>query len=116
MDFVNANGIKKDSDFRQVYKSGKSFANRLLVMYVVKNNLDINRVGFSVSKKIGKAVVRNKVKRRMRESFRLCSNDNMIKLGYDFVFIARMPISESDFISTQKSMINLFKKGNIIRR
>ncbi len=116
MDFVNANGIKKDSEFRQVYKTGKSFANRLLVMYVVKNNLDINRVGFSVSKKIGKAVVRNKVKRRMRESFRLYSNEDNLKLGYDFVFIARMPISESDFISTQKSMMNLFKKGNIIRR
>ncbi|CAH2215340.1 ribonuclease P protein component [Tepidibacter aestuarii] len=116
MDFVNANGIKKDSDFRKVYKTGKSFANRLLVMYVVKNNLDINRVGFSVSKKIGKAVVRNKVKRRMRESFRLYTNENNLKVGYDFVFIARMPISESDFMSTQKSMIHLFKKANIVKR
>nr|WP_248484910.1 ribonuclease P protein component [Tepidibacter aestuarii] len=113
---MNANGIKKDSDFRKVYKTGKSFANRLLVMYVVKNNLDINRVGFSVSKKIGKAVVRNKVKRRMRESFRLYTNENNLKVGYDFVFIARMPISESDFMSTQKSMIHLFKKANIVKR
>ncbi|SHH30527.1 ribonuclease P protein component [Tepidibacter thalassicus] len=116
MNFVNAQGIKKDSDFRQVYKKGKSFANRLLVMYVLENNLGINRVGFSVSKKVGKSVVRNNVRRLIRENFRLISKDEKIKIGYDIVFISRVAAKDSNFDSIKKSMINLFKKANIIKR
>ncbi|SHK04135.1 ribonuclease P protein component [Tepidibacter formicigenes] len=116
MNFVNAQGIKKDSEFRHVYKQGKSFANRLLVMYILKNDLDINRVGFSVSKKVGISVVRNHVKRLIKESFRLISKDDKVKTGYDIVFISRVAAKDSDFNSIQKSMINLFKKANIIKR
>ena len=57
MDFKNTKGIKKDSDFRKVYKHGKSFANKYLVMYILDNKSDFNRVGISVSKKVGKANV-----------------------------------------------------------
>ena len=49
MDFKSTNGLRKDSEFRRVYKHGKSFANKYLVMYILKNNTDINRIGFSVS-------------------------------------------------------------------
>ncbi|MCG4734836.1 ribonuclease P protein component, partial [Casaltella massiliensis] len=55
MDFKNTKVIKKDSDFRKVYKHGKFFANKYLVMYILDNKSDFNRVGFSVSKKVGKA-------------------------------------------------------------
>ena len=75
MDLKNTKGIKKDSDFRIVYKHGKSFANKYLVMYILDNKSDFSRVGFSVSKKVGKATVRNKVRRRIREGFRLIGDE-----------------------------------------
>ena len=67
MDFKRTQGLKKDSDFRKVYKHGKSFANRNLVMYILDNKSDSTRVGISVSKKVGNAINRNKVRRRIKE-------------------------------------------------
>ena len=58
--------LKKNRDFQQVYKKGTSFANRYLVMYVMDNGLEINRVGISVSKKVGNSVVRHRVKRLIK--------------------------------------------------
>ena len=63
--------LKKNQDFQSVYRNGKSYANRLLVMYVLENNLDKNRLGISVSKKVGNSVVRHHVTRLVRESYRL---------------------------------------------
>ena len=63
MDFKRTQGLKKDSDFRKVYKHGKSFANRNLVMYILDNKSDSTRVGISVSKKVGNAINRNKIRR-----------------------------------------------------
>ncbi len=114
MNFVKGQGLKKDADFRKVYKKGKSFANRLLVVYILKNNLDISRMGISVSKKVGKSIVRNKVRRLIRENFRLTSMDDKIKTGYDIVFIARVAAKDSDFQSIQKSMLHLLKKSNML--
>ena len=69
MDFKRTQGLKKDSDFRKVYKHGKSFANRNLVMYILDNKSDSTRVGISVSKKVGNAINRNKIRRRIKESY-----------------------------------------------
>lgn len=113
MDFENAQGLKKDADFRNVYKHGKSFANRTLVIYVLKNSLNINRIGFSVSKKVGKSTVRNRVRRLIRENFRLLSDNRSLKFGYDIVFISRVAAREADFQSVKKSMIHLIKKSNL---
>ncbi len=63
--------IKKDSDYRKVYRIKNSISNKSLVMFTLKNNLNETRVGISVSKKIGKAVVRNKVRRRIKEAYRI---------------------------------------------
>ena len=93
MDFKRTQGLKKDSDFRKVYKHGKSFANRNLVMYILDNKSDSTRVGISVSKKVGNAINRNKIRRRIKESYRLNIDAN-VKYGYDIVFIARVAIKE----------------------
>ena len=66
-----SDSLKKNDDFRNVYKKGKSFANRYLVMYVLENHTDKNRLGISVSKKVGNSVVRHRVTRLVRESYRL---------------------------------------------
>ena len=63
--------LKKNRDFQNVYKKGKSYANRYLVMYVLKNDTDRNRLGISVSKKVGNSVIRHHVTRLIRESYRL---------------------------------------------
>ena len=63
--------LKKNRDFQNVYKKGKSYANRYLVMYVLKNDTERNRLGISVSKKVGNSVIRHHVTRLIRESYRL---------------------------------------------
>ena len=70
------NCIKKNDEFRAVYKNGKSYANRYLVMYVKDNDRESNRIGISVSKKVGNSVVRHRITRIMREIYRL--NDDSI--------------------------------------
>ncbi len=112
MNFKETQGLQKDSDFRKVYKYGKSIANKFLVMYTFPNKLDSNRVGISVSKKVGKAHVRNKTRRRIKESYRL-NIDGNIKPGYDIVFIARIAIKDVDYEQVQKSMKHLIRKANL---
>ena len=63
--------LKKNKDFQVVYKNGKSYANRYLVLYVRENGMDKNRLGISVSKKVGNSVVRHHLTRLIRESYRL---------------------------------------------
>ena len=71
--------VKKNSEFQVIYRNGTSYANRLLVMYVMKTGEDENRIGISVSKKVGNSVVRHHITRLLREIFRL--NNNRIKTG-----------------------------------
>ena len=61
--------LKKNSDFQKVYRNGRSFANRFLVMYVLENEKNCNRIGISVSKKVGNSVIRHHITRLIRESY-----------------------------------------------
>ena len=81
------NSLKKNDDFKNVYKKGKSYANRFLVMYVLENKTDQNRLGISVSKKVGNSVVRHRVTRLVRESYRL--HENIFNSGLDIVVVGR---------------------------
>lgn len=115
MDFNRTKGLKKDSDFRKVYKHGKSFANKYLVLYILKNKSEYSRVGMSVSKKVGKAVTRNRVRRLIKEVYRLNIDEN-IEDGYDIVFIARIPSQNAEFKDIQKSVKSLVKKAGICKK
>lgn len=113
--------LKKNFEFKIIYRRGKSFANDLLVMYILRNkknrdeNLNIyNKLGVSVSKKVGNSVVRSRSKRLISESFRL--NDEFITKGYDFIFIARNPIKDKNFRDVEKAMKNLFKKAGLYNK
>ena len=112
MDFNRTKGLKKDSDFRKVYKHGKSFANRYLVMYILNNKSENSRIGISVSKKVGKAIIRNKVRRRIKEAYRVNIDEN-VKYGYDIVFIARVAIKDAEYKDIEKSMKHLVKKSEM---
>ena len=112
MDFNRTQGLKKDSDFRKVYKHGKSFSSRYLVMYILNNKSENSRIGISVSKKVGKAIIRNKVRRRIKEAYRLNIDEN-VKIGYDIVFIARVAIKDAEYKDIEKSMKHLVKKAEM---
>ena len=87
--------LKKNSDFQKVYRQGKSYANRYLVMYVLENHTEGNRLGISVSKKVGNSVIRHHLTRLIRESYRL--HEDMFNNGLDIVVIARGTAREVSF-------------------
>lgn len=105
--------LKKRKDFQLVYSRGKSYANRYLVMYRMKNHTDKVRLGISVSKKVGNSVVRHRITRLIRESYRL--NEEKFDAGYDYVVIARAGtkgISYSDMESALLHVGGLHRKRN----
>ena len=102
----------KNKDFQIVYKKGKSNANKYLVMYVLENNEKENRLGISVSKKVGNSVVRHRITRLIRESYRL--NSNKFKLGYDIVIIARTNAKEKTYHELESALLHLAKLHYII--
>lgn len=105
------NSIKKNSDFQKVYRTGKSYANKLLIMYVKENGGEVNRIGISVSKKVGNSVVRHHITRLIREIFRL--NENMLDKGLDIVVVARPAAKESDFKLIESAYLHLCGLHNI---
>ena len=97
--------LKKNRDFQNVYKKGKSYANRYLVMYVLKNDTERNRLGISVSKKVGNSVVRHRTTRLIRESYRL--NQDNLKTGYDMVVIARQTAKGQNYHTIESAFLHL---------
>ena len=87
--------LKKNQDFKTVYGHGKSCANRYLVMYVLGNDSSGNRLGISVSKKVGNSVVRHRLTRLIRESYRL--NESHFSKGFDIVVIARVSAKNATY-------------------
>ncbi|SCY62941.1 ribonuclease P protein component [Alkaliphilus peptidifermentans] len=106
-----SDGLRKNDDFRKVYKNGNSMANKLLIIYLMKNFTEVNRVGFTVSKKVGKSVVRSRVKRLLKESYRL--NVNKVQIGYDIVFIARENCKEANYKEIESAMLHLIRKMKV---
>lgn len=86
------NRLKSNKEFKKVYDRGKSFANKYLVIFFIKNGMDYNRVGFVTTKKLGNAVKRNLYRRRLKEVYRL--NSENLKPGYDIILLFRSRIPE----------------------
>ena len=108
-----SDSLKKNADFQYVYKNGKSYANKYLVMYVVENNTDRNRLGISVSKKVGNSVVRHRITRLIRESYRL--HENIFNSGLDIVVIARNSASSVSYQEIESALLHLAKLHHIIK-
>ena len=104
--------LKKNLEFQHVYKNGKSKANRLLVMYVVENNQNINRLGISVSKKVGNSVVRHHFCRLVRESYRL--HEKIFNSGLDIVVLARKSAADASYADIESALLHLAKLHHII--
>lgn len=108
------NSIKKNKDFQAVYKTGKSYANKLLVMYVKKTDMPKSRIGISVSKKVGNSVVRHHITRLIRESFRL--HEDMVEAGLDIVVVARAAAKEENYKTIESAYLHLCGLHNIIKK
>ena len=101
--------LKSNRDFQAVYGKGKSYANRYLVMYVLENGL-----GISVSKKVGNSVVRHKITRLIRESYRL--HESIFNSGLDIVVIARVNAREAGYAEMESALLHISKlHRNVLR-
>lgn len=105
--------LKKNKDFQFIYRNGKSHGNRYLVMYVLRRDTMRNRVGISVSKKVGNSVVRHHLTRLIRESYRL--NEKKFVGGLDLIVIARPGAKERNFFEIESALLHLAKIHGILR-
>lgn len=99
--------------FKEVYNTGKSFANKYLIMYVLENQTDKNRIGISVSKKVGNSVVRHRLTRLIRESYRL--NEEMFNSGLNIVIIARVGARGKNYNEINSALLHLAKMHKILK-
>lgn len=102
--------LTKTEQFAAVYKKGNSWADNLLVLKTLASGLEFSRYGFSVSQRTGGAVVRNKVKRRLREILR----ELPLERGWDIVFIARPVAAEADYARLKKSVQGLLVRARLL--
>lgn len=103
--------LKFNSQFRRLYSRGKSAATGRMVLYCRKNNTDSNRLGITVSTKLGKAVCRNRIKRRFREIYR--SNSDRLLPGYDIIMVARTKTADAEYRELETDYLYLVKKLGI---
>ena len=106
--------LKKNMDFQNVYNNGKSYANRYLVMYVLENNLNKNRIGISVSKKVGNSVIRHRITRLIRESYRL--QEDVFNSSLDIVVIARSTAREVGYKEIESALLHLGGLHGVINK
>ena len=105
--------LKQNADFQKVYKEGKSFANKYLVMYVLENRTGQNRLGISVSRKVGNSIVRHRITRLIRESYRL--QEDIFNSGLDMVVIARRSAEGKTFQEIESARLHLGKLHGILK-
>lgn len=107
------NRIKKKKDFENIFAKSRVFRNKLLTLRVAKNNLGKSRFGFVVSKKVSqKAVVRNKIRRRLSDV--IYKNIEKIKAGADSVFIAVPGIEKNNFSEVKEAAENILNKAGLL--
>ena len=105
--------LKKNSDFRRLYSKGKSAVTPYMVVYCRRNREKANRLGYTVSTKLGHAVVRNRVRRRLREIYRL--NAHRLKSGYDIIIVARSRCVGAEYAKLDKSFLTACEKLSLLK-
>ena len=114
MKYKDAESLKKNRDFQLVYKTGTSYVNKYLVMYAKENQLEKNRIGISVSKKVGNSVVRHRLCRLVRESYRL--HEDVFRRGFDIVVVARVSAKERTFREIESAFLHLGRLHHLVEK
>ena len=114
MKYKDAESLKKNRDFQLVYKTGTSYVNKYLVMYARENQLGKNRIGISVSKKVGNSVVRHRLCRLVRESYRLL--EDVFRRGFDIVVVARVSAIERTFREIESAFLHLGRLHHLVEK
>lgn len=106
--------LKKNYEFRNLFKSGKYYSGNYIDIYIKKNNKQINYIGIAVGVRIAKAVKRNRIKRLIRENYRLL--ENKISVGYNIIFICKknIKIEDINFYNIKNDMEKILKKAEIL--
>lgn len=110
----NIKSLRNNREFNLVYRTGRSIANRSLIMYVRKNDLNYNRIGITVSKKVGNSIVRHRVTRLIRESYRL--NKEKMAQGFDIVVVARVGVKDKGYFEIEGSFLHLLRLHKICEK
>ncbi len=110
--YDKSDSLKNTAQFQNVYKKGKYYANKYLVMYVLENDLSFNRIGISVSKKVGNSVVRHRLTRLVRESYRL--HEKIFNSGLDIVVVIRKDAALMTYEKIESAFLHLGKLHYII--
>ena len=105
--------LKLNHVFRRLYARGESAVGRFVVVYVKRNGTEQNRLGITTGAKLGRAVDRNRARRRIRECYRL--NESRLKRGYDIVIVARTASIDGDFGEMQRSFLYQCKKLKLLK-
>ncbi len=111
---VFSESLKKNGDFQRVYRYGKSYADKYLVLYILKRDSQRNRLGISVSKKVGNSVVRHRIGRLIRESYR--KNEEKFLPGMDLVVIARQAANGRTYQEIESALLHLANLHRILRK
>ena len=109
-----SDSLKKNKDFQNVYRKGKSYANKYFVMYVLKNETEQNRLGISVSKKVGNSVIRHHLSRLVREAYRL--HEDMFNSGLDIVVVARSTAKDISYHEVESALLHLGRLQKILKK
>ena len=104
--------LKKNHEFKRLYSKGKSAASHYAAVYCRRNGTDTNRLGITVSTKLGGAVSRNRIRRRLKEIYR--HNESKLPAGYDIVIVARSACSGALYYDIEYSVLTVFKKLRLI--
>jgi ribonuclease P protein component len=105
--------VKENYEFRRIYRKGKSAVSPQLVIYCQRNRRGLSRLGVSVSTKLGGAVVRNRVRRRIREIYRL--NKPKMVPGYDIIVVARVRAVETGYQKLESTYLRLLRQLDLLR-
>ncbi|BEU88992.1 ribonuclease P protein component [Selenomonas sp. TAMA-11512] len=106
--------IKRRADFQRVYQKGKTFSNRMIVIYVFRSDDLFGRVGFAAGKKLGSAPVRNRVKRLLRESYRLHRED--IKDGYAILLVGRKAATAAKCQDVERALVDVLRRAKLLKK
>lgn len=111
---LKQNILKKNKEFQQLYRQGKSYANRYMVMYILSVDQARTKIGFAAGKRLGNAVVRNRVKRLLREAYR--QNQDKLKNGLHLLVVGRNPMVDVKFDVVDKAFEDVSKRAHIFRQ